>query len=326
MRRFSFGLALTALPAFLLSLMLAGCGSSTDTGKSSSSASGGGGEVAKETSSGPAKVLEPKGGVLKGKVTLLSKPDLEGLTKSLQKAIADKADQKDFCMSGSPSEITEQLYRIGDNGNLGNVFVWIRPAQGTFFKVDEKQLEAVKKEPVKIRQPHCAFIPHAAIAWVEYAADPKNPRKLTPTGQHVEIINDATKSHNTNYSAGPKNPSGNPIIEPNAKPIKVEGLKADTSPMTLKCNIHPWMDANVRLVDTPYYSITHSDTLDGKDKVEAKDPKFGTYEIKDLPVGKVRVIAWHEKCGYLNKGGGQGEEIEITEGKPTELNFEAKPQ
>src|SRR5215469_5396287 len=139
MRRFSFGLAIATLPAFTLSLMLAGCGG-TDTGKSSSSGGGGSGEVTKETPSGPAKVLEPKGGVLKGKVTLVSKPDLEGLTKNLQKAIADKADQKDFCMSGSPSEITEQLYRIGDNGNLGNVFVWIRPAAGTFFKVDDKML------------------------------------------------------------------------------------------------------------------------------------------------------------------------------------------
>jgi hypothetical protein len=324
MRRFSFGLVIATLPAFALALMLTGCGGK-DTGTSAGGTGGGGsGEVAKETPSGPAKVLGPKGGVLKGKVTLLSKPNLEALTKSLQKAIADKADQKDFCMSGSPTEITEQQYRIGDNGNLGNVFVWIRPAAGTVFKVDDKKLEEAKKEPVKIRQPHCAFIPHAAIAWVEYP-DPKNPSKKVPTGQYVEILNDAKVSHNTNYSAGSRNPSGNPIIEPNAKPIKVEGLKADTSPMTLKCNIHPWMTANVRLVDTPYYAVTSSDTLDGKDKVEAKDPKFGTYEIKDLPVGKVRVIAWHEECGYLNKGGGQGEEIEITEGKPTEKNFEAKP-
>lgn len=326
MRRFSFALAMATLPAFALSLMLAGCGGGTDTGKSSSSGSGGGGEVTKETPAGPTKVLEPKGGVLKGKVTLTSKPDLEGLTKNLHKAIADKADQKDYCMSGSPTEIAEQAYRIGDNGNLGNVFVWIRPAQGTFFKVDEKQLEAAKKETVKIRQPHCAFIPHSAIAWVEYYADPKNPKKPTSTGQHVEILNDAKVAHNTNYSAGPKNPSGNPIIEPNAKPIKVENLKAEASPLTLKCNIHPWMDAYVRLVDTPYYAITHSDTLDGKDKVEAKDPKFGTYEITGLPVGKVRVVVWHEKCDYLNKNGGQGEEIEIQEGKPTELNFEAKPK
>lgn len=323
MRRFSLGLAMATLPAFALSLMLAGCGSK-DTGPAPGGG-GKGGEVTKETPSGPAKVLESKGGILKGKVTLLTKPNLEQLTKNLQKQIADKADQKDFCMSGSPSEVSEFQYRIGDNGNLGNVFVWIRPSPGTLFKVDDKQLEAAKKNPVKIRQPHCAFIPHAAMAWVEYAADPKNPRKLTPTGQYIEIINDAKVSHNTNYGAGSKNPSGNPILEPNGKPVKVEGLHVESTPMKLKCNIHPWMGANVRLVDTPFYAITSSDTLDGSDKVEAKDSKFGTYEIKNLPVGKLRVIVWHEECGYLNKGGGQGEEIEIVEGKPTEKNFEAKP-
>ena len=86
------------------------------------------------------------------------------------------------------------------------------------------------------------------------------------------------------------------------------------------------MDAYLWVVDTPYYAVTHSDTLDGKDKVEASDPKFGTYEIKNLPAGKMRVIVWHEECGYLNKNGGQGEEIEIAEGKPTEKNFEATPK
>lgn len=325
MRRFSFGLAIATLPAFALSLMLlAGCGGK-DTG--SSAGGGGSGEVTKtEPSSGPAKVLEPKGGVLKGKVTLVSKPDVEALTKTLQKQIAEKADQKDFCMSGSPSEIAEYKYRIGDNGNLGNVFVWIRPVAGTIFKVDEKQLEAVKKEPVKMHQPHCAFIPHAAFAWVEYAADPKNPKKMTPTGQHIEIINDAKVSHNTNFSGGSKNPSVNPIIEPNAKPVKIENLRADSSAVKLTCNIHPWMGANIRLVDTPYYAITYSDTLDGNDKVEPKDPKFGTYEIKNLPVGKVLVVVWHEEYNYLNKNGGRGEEVTIEDGKPTEKNFEAKPQ
>ena len=36
--------------------------------------------------------------------------------------------------------------------------------------------------------------------------------------------------------------------------------------MTIKCNIHPLDERYLWVVDTPYYAISHSDTLDGKDK------------------------------------------------------------
>jgi hypothetical protein len=324
MRRFSFGLVLAALPAFALSLMLTGCGGGKDTGPA---AGGSSGEVTKETPSGPAKILEPKGGILKGSITLTSRPDVKKMTEDLQNRIAkEKPDQKDNCMKGDAGEISEQAYRVGANGKLGNVFVWVLPVEGTFFKVDEKALKEAKENPIKIRQPHCAFIPHCSIVWAEYHPDPKNPKVKKQTGQFIEIVNDSTfTSHNTKYEAGTKNPNGNETIPTGGK-MKIENLKEDSKAMELHCNIHTWMDAYIRLVDTPYYAISYSDTLDGTNKVKEDDPKFGTYEIKNLPVGKVRVVVWHERCGYLNKNGGRGEEIEIVEGKPTEKNFEAKPQ
>ena len=54
---------------------------------------------------------------------------------------------------------------------------------------------------------------------------------------------------------------------------------------------------------------------------------FGTYEIKNLPVGKVRVLAWHEaEPHWLNKDYGKGEVIEIKEGAPTVKDFEFTPK
>lgn len=322
MRRFSLAFAAAALPVFLVSLLMVGCGK--DEKKDNASTSGG--DVKEEkASSGPAKELEPKGGVLKGKITLGSKPNLDELTKKLQKDIADKADQKDFCMSGSPSEITEQQYRIGKNGNLGNVFVWILPPKGSIFKVDKKELDAAKAHPIKIRQPHCAFIPHCAIAWVEYHPNLKKPNEKESTGQYIEVLNDATVSHNTKYGAGPKNKGDNKTLAPKES-MKIENPAADSEPMTLVCNIHGWMKGYVRLLDTPYGTISYSDTLDGDNKVDEASDKFGTYEIKNLPVGKMRVFVWHEECGYLNKDGAKGEEIDIAEGKPTTKDFQANPK
>jgi hypothetical protein len=320
MRRLQLGFAMVALPVFALSLFVAGCGKDEKKTESDS-----GSDVTEEKPKGDLKVMEPKGGVLKGKIALKGAPPTEALDKELQTAIAAKADQKDYCLSAKdPSEKTEQAYRVGDNKNLGNVFVWVVPAEGTFFKVTQEQLDEAKKEPVKVRQPHCAFIPHAAFLFAQYRPDPKS-RKPEATGQILEVVNDAEISHNTNWKGGAKNSGGNVILDA-GKDRKVEDLQVEMTPVTIKCNIHGWMDAYLRVVDTPYYAVSLSDTLDGKNKVEPGDANFGTYEIKNLPVGKVKVLAWHEKALYLNKGEGKGEIIEIKEGAPTDKDFEAKPK
>jgi hypothetical protein len=317
MRRFQLGLLTAALPALAFTLFLVGCSNE----KKDTPAKGGGDITeSKQAAVGETKVLEPKGGVLKGKITLKGSPDIADLTKKLQADIAAKADQKDYCMKGSESETTEQEYRIGDNKQLGNVFVWILPDTGTFFKVTKDELEKAKSHPVKIRQPHCAFIPHAAFLFSEYRAEPKG--KPQKTGQILVVTNDAEISHNTNWKGGAKNSGDNVILE-KGKTREVTNLVPEASPVLIKCNIHGWMDAHLRVVDTPYYAISHSDTLDGEDKVAKGDGKFGSYEIKNLPAGKVRVLAWHEKAGWLNKNEGKGEEIEIKEGAPTEKDFEA---
>jgi len=316
---------MTTLPAFALSLILAGCGGG-DTG--SSKGGGGGGEGSGKGSAEfseqkqDLKVLSPGKGVLKGKIVMKGSPNVDELTKNLTDEIKKK--DTEYCMKGSESEKTEQAYRLGKDNTLGNVFVWVVPDTGTFFKVDESQLKGLEKE-VKIHQPHCAFIPHCAFLFSRYKTDPKNLRKTEPTGQVFKIVNDAEIPHNTNWSGGSRNSGDNVLLAPKSDRT-VDNLVPEAKEVIVKCNIHPWMDAYLRVVDTPYYDVSKSDTLDGKDKVEKSDPKFGTYEIKNLPAGKVRVIVWHEKSGYLNKESGKGEVVEITDGKETTKDFEAKPQ
>lgn len=325
MRRFSLGLAMIALPAFAFPLMLTGCGGDNKD-KGNPSSSGGSGGEAVQDSSKPLTILEPGKGVLKGKITLKGQPDLTALTKQLHEEMTKK--DTEFCMKGSETETTEQAYRVSDKRLLGNVFVWIIPEdKGSFFKVTEQQLKDLPKQ-VETHQPHCAFIPHCLFHFSQYHADPKKPRAETPTGQIWVVSNDAVViGHNTNYTGGAKNHGDNIILPTKAPPRKIDNLVPETKELTITCNIHPWMRGYMRIVDTPYYALSLSDTLDGKNKVEKTDEKFGTYEIKNLPAGKVRVIAWHEACGYLNKGGGQGEVIEILpQGKETEKNFEAKAQ
>ena len=71
-------------------------------------------------------------------------------------------------------------------------------------------------------------------------------------------------------------------------------------PAKITCEIHPWMAAYVYLTDNPYYAVTDL---------------HGEYEIDQVPPGKYRVAIWHELLGK------QIENIEVTAGKATELNF-----
>src|SRR5206468_2195440 len=85
-----------------------------------------------------------------------NRPDTTALTNALREGM--KQD-RDYCLSGGDVETTEQEYRIGDNNQVGNVFVWIEPEQGSYFEISEAQLKEVPKQKL-IRQPHCAFVPH----------------------------------------------------------------------------------------------------------------------------------------------------------------------
>jgi hypothetical protein len=66
------------------------------------------------------------------------------------------------------------------------------------------------------------------------------------------------------------------------------------------------MSAYARAYDHPYAAVTlgHDpavkDHKDPKYFLKKDDPKYGTYEIPNVPAGvKVRVVAWHPKAGYL---------------------------
>jgi hypothetical protein len=148
---------------------------------------------------------------------------------------------------------------------------------------------------------------------------------MTPTGQKFVVLNSAPISHNTLVEGGSKNPSQGTTIPAGGKNDKIQ-LVPDSKEVLVKCNIHPWMNGYLRVYDHPFATVTKSDTAPKGLNVKKDDKGFGTFEIKDAPAAvKVRLIAWHEKAGYLN--GRDGTEIETKEGETTvpDLQMEAKP-
>lgn len=276
----------------------------------------------REDAEARAPAPKPRRHMLTGTIKLQGDPpDIDALNKRLLEEMGRK--DTEYCLKCAESEKTQQFYRLGgrDNRQVGNVFVWLLPDAGSFFPVSDKQLEEARKREVKVRQPHGAFIPHCLFLFSRYHPDPDNRRRLQPTGQVLKIVNDADISHNTNWAGGSKN-RGENVILARRTDRTVDNLVPEMKEVDIRCNIHPWMSAYVRVVDTPYYAISLSDTLDGKDKVAKDNLRFGTYEIDNPPTGKVRIFAWHEKGGYLNKNGSKGEVIELKGKGTTRKDFE----
>jgi hypothetical protein len=315
MRRLHLGALSAALSVLALSLLLAGCGGGKDKDKDVGDEEGPpkkGGPKITSTSGGGPQLLEAKGtttikGVIKAQGDSAS--ILKALTDKLLKDIDTKPDSKAQCLAGSEEEKTAQEYRIGKNGQVGNVFVWIMPLKGYAFKIDQKLVDEAKAHPVEIDQPHCAFLPHAAVAFPEYP-DLKNPRDLVSTGQKFLIVNSAHMSHNTQLNSLGSNSGFNQTLSENDK--KEVKLNADSkNEIILKCGIHPWMNATVWAFDHPFATVSKSDTAPKALRVSADDKDFGTFEIKNVPAGvKVRLYVWHEKNKYLP--GGDGKEIDTT--------------
>lgn len=72
---------------------------------------------------------------------------------------------------------------------------------------------------------------------------------------------------------------------------------------TLLCNVHPEMQGNVIVLETPYFAVTSAD---------------GSYEIKNVPAGTYTVKIWHEKL----KGSAQS--VTVAASGDATANFDIK--
>lgn len=99
-----------------------------------------------------------------------------------------------------------------------------------------------------------------------------------PVGGTVEFPNEDPIFHNAFSVSGP-----NRFDLPLYKRPK-SGAQTFQHPGVVKvyCNIHPQMSAVVVVVDNPYFTRVASD---------------GTFTVENVPAGKHRLKAWHERAG-----------------------------
>jgi hypothetical protein len=89
--------------------------------------------------------------------------------------------------------------------------------------------------------------------------------------------------------------------------FQVADIKARHIPITVKCDIHPWMSGRIAVLKNPYFAVTDAD---------------GNFEIKDAPAGDLRLVMWQEEGGWVVADGArksQGKKITIKAGDTTDL-------
>jgi hypothetical protein len=187
------------------------------------------------------------------------------------------------------------------NRGIKNVIVFLRPLDPAtkLFAKNEIHPDDVKRRPAElmITQPCCMFVERVLAARV---------------GDTIVVNNPAAIVHNFFWSSS-ENGQYNaniPAMQSWKMPIP---LVAEATPIQYKCTVHPWMTGYVRIFDHPYYAVTDED---------------GNFEIQNAPVGKFRIVYWHETGVRGGKEGRFGEPIAIAgptmEMKP--IDFDVTPK
>ncbi len=105
--------------------------------------------------------------------------------------------------------------------------------------------------------------------------------------------------------------SKSPVCEPGHgcldKPLKPNSPKPGESVFKLICDQHEFMQFWALPITSPHYAVVGED---------------GKFEIKDVPAGKYKVVAWHP---VLNKGVPIEQDIEVKDGASASTKFEFKP-
>lgn len=187
------------------------------------------------------------------------------------KANADKA------VCEKAGKLLEETWVVNaKNRGLQHTFVWLDPVNKGDKIPIHPSLKKVTPEKVDMDQPVCQFIPHA---------------QGLREGQILVAKNSSPIAHNYKWQGNPAvNAGGNVLLPPGATK-EIADLAADRLPVSIECNIHPWMKGWVRVYNHPYFAVTDAD---------------GKFALKNAPAGEFRLKIWHGSGGWA--GGAKGKD------------------
>jgi cytochrome c len=207
----------------------------------------------------------PQGVTVSGKVTFTGTPPQAGLID--MSAVGE-------CAALHADAIPDPSITVSPAGEIRDVVLWIDGIEGPF---------AAPAQPAALDQRGCMYEPHVLAM---------------QTGQTLLLRNSDPFLHNV-HSLSQENPPFN-FGQPNVDPGRTVGAMKAAELFRVKCDVHPWMSAYIRVFDHPFFATSAAN---------------GTFTIKDVPPGTYAVRAWHEVLGT------QQAQLTVEAGKPAEVNI-----
>jgi plastocyanin len=206
-----------------------------------------------------------KPGKVTGSVTLMGDlPDMPSFT------IDDKA-----CAQASAYNRLE----VGRNRGVASVVVYLDGI------TEGKPVPEIAPEDLTIDQRGCQYAPHIIAA---------------PIGATVRFVNSDNVPHNVRV----QNAASDSMIFNRAQPVegRVDSMVVrEAGPELVGCDYHPWMNAYIFGMKSPYYAVTDRD---------------GRFEIDDIPPGNYSIKIWINGVGLKPMLDNQGKLIRYEFGEP----------
>ncbi len=191
-----------------------------------------------------------------GWATLKGVFTLDGTPPAAKQLVVDK--DTEVCSKDGMKLVDRSLLVDGSSKGLANVVVFVRKSS--------RVKTPVSAEPLVFDQKNCEFL---------------SPVFAARVGQPVDVRNSDPIGHNTNIAGTSFNqliPAGQGTVY---TPNKETGM-----PVTVTCNIHPWMKAYAVFRDDGYVAVTAAD---------------GSFAISYLPAGEpLEFQVWHERAAGPN--------------------------
>jgi plastocyanin len=168
---------------------------------------------------------------------------------------------------------TTHFYVVGKNGELANVIVSLKDADG---KDITGKSTGASAPPVLLDQKGCLYTPQFLAI---------------QTGQKLVVRNSDPCIHNVHTVSKAGNTEHNDPQIAGSADLTYTFDKPEAF-MKFECDVHPWMFAWVSLFDNPYFCISGTD---------------GKFVIKNVPPGKYTIVAAHYKLG------GQTQTVEVAD-------------
>ncbi len=212
-------------------------------------------------SPGSYQVIDVKDG---GSIRVITR--LVGAPPEIEKVIA--TIHKDLGCTDHQSERCRFVKKGDGDLRLGNCLISLKSIRGG--KDWPETLRGDDRSFV-MDQKACVYLPH--IGWMR-------------TATQIVVVNSDRAEHNIHGNFGADTTFNFGSAPGTRKTGIAEAFLERPGSYVVKCDIHPWMNASLHVVEHPYYALTP--------ETDGPDGPAGEAVLENVPPGRYEVVCWHE--------------------------------